>query len=236
MGGKKLKSPFKLLLLIKFFIVTCDATSDSVCRAHRWLFPHWFLSWESQRQVQAPHIFSQLFLNRAKCFLKYVCTSCIMLRAGCGALLPDHELYKKKRIPACVWNGIVHSLCHISACLTRQNKSFSIFQRTGADRVRRRGCCAALLPPPASSFPICCPALPSEVLSSPLRLHRPEKHRPKIPSTDRQSQQESTHSHLSPPFITSPSVPYHRLHSFSAHNPFLTLPPLGLNMWVKMQC
>lgn len=43
----------------------------------------------------------------------------------------------------CVWNGIVHSLCHISACLTRQNKSFSIFQCAGIDGVRRQGCSAS---------------------------------------------------------------------------------------------
>lgn len=218
----------------------CDAASRSLCRAHWRLFPHWFLSWESQRQVQAPHIFSQLFLNRAKCFLKYVCTSCIMLRAGCGARLPDHELYRKKRIPACVWNGIVHSLCHISACLTRQNKSFSIFQRAGADRVRRHGCCAALLPPPASSFPICC--LPHPLKCSSLLLgYTTLKNTTSKPST-------SQHLHMrkkkpmrfdSKPFLAPiyhfSICPVPQAAFILAHNPFLTLPPLGLNMWVKMQ-
>lgn len=149
-----------------------------------------------------------------------------MLRAGCVARLPDHELYKKERIPACVWNGIVHSLCHIGACLTRQNKSFSIFQHAGTARLRRRGSSAALLPPPASSFPICCPALSSEVLFSPLRLHHPEKHYLRIPST-------AQHLHIRKKkptrFDSKPSLspiyhfsicPVPQAAFVSAHNPF----------------
>lgn len=69
-------------------------------------------------------------------FLKHVCASCTRRRERtAGPWLQSllcHELWRKRGFPCvCAWNGIVHSLCHISACLTRQNKSFSIFQSTG---------------------------------------------------------------------------------------------------------
>lgn len=103
-------------------------------------------------------IFILLHLHLAKSIFKiqYVCTSFIMCGIGCRR----HSImnYTKRGFP-CVWNGIVHSLCHISACLTRQNKSFSIFKCGGTDRVRRHGCCTAVLPPPVSSSPIWCPVL-----------------------------------------------------------------------------
>lgn len=137
--------------------------------------------------------------------------------------------YKKRGFP-CVWNGIVHSLCHISACLTRQNKSFSIFQCAGTDGVRRHGR-TAVLPPPVSSSPIWCPVLvpspSSEVLSSPLRLHRPEKRRlkkkkknplsdPGISTSDQFWHNEADENWLATVPLPHLSLlhlsPYHRLH------------------------
>lgn len=80
-------------------------------------------------------------------FLKHVCASCTRRRERTGGpwlrSLLRHELWRKRGFPCvCAWNGIVHSLCHISACLTRQNKSFSIFQ--SAEGLTERGSGAVL--------------------------------------------------------------------------------------------
>lgn len=123
--------------------------------------------------------------------------------------------YKKGGFP-CVWNGIVHSLCHISASLTWQNKSFSIFEcsGTGSQETRLRCCSASSCL--VLSYLVSCPLPSTEVVSSPLRLHHlkkkhsPTQHLHVGPTFAPWSQQGLTLNHPSSPFITSPSVPYTR--------------------------
>lgn len=141
--------------------------------------------------------------------------------------------YKAGGFP-CVWNGIVHSLCHISACLTRQNKSFSIFQWAGADRVRRHGRRIAVPPPPVLSVPIWCPVLSPLVLGASLlpslRLHRPEKHGLRNQSPRQHLRRHAGFDRMKPTRIDSqPSLSpiYHFLHlsCTTGYISFITQPP-----------
>ncbi len=148
--------------------------------------------------------------------------------------------YKTRGFPR-VWNGIVHSLCHISACLTRQNKSFSIFQCSGTDKSEQTWllyCCSAssclVLSYLVSSL------LPSsEVLSSPLRLHHTEKRPLKAPKspcqtnldTMKPTRIDSQPSFLSIYYFSICPIPQATLASVLSP---LKLPPLGFNTCTKM--